>query len=160
FPSKGHGCADRMPHLAKWLYHPDQLLYPLKRKGGRGENRWERVTWDQALDEIAAKLAGLKATYGAESLALLEGTYRNDMYGIRSRFLNLFGNPGNIGCAGTICYCNRVAIRLAVTGTGTMQPKIKGLMCAVVGSNITESGPIRWRPIKQRLKEGAKLIVV
>jgi anaerobic selenocysteine-containing dehydrogenase len=40
FPSKGHGCADRMPHLAKWLYHPDQLLYPLKRKGGRGENRW------------------------------------------------------------------------------------------------------------------------
>ncbi|HUJ68668.1 MAG TPA: molybdopterin-dependent oxidoreductase [Syntrophorhabdales bacterium] len=160
FPSKGHGCADRMPHLAKWLYHPDQLLYPLKRKGERGENRWERITWDQALDEIAAKLAGLKATYGAESLALLEGTYRNDMYGIRSRFLNLFGNPGNIGCAGTICYCNRVAIRLAVTGTGTMQPKVGSLRCAVLGSNLTESGPIRWRPIRKRLKEGAKLIVV
>jgi thiosulfate reductase/polysulfide reductase chain A len=160
FPSKGHGCADRMPHLTKWLYHPDQLLYPLRRTGERGENKWERIAWDQALDEIATKLSEAKAEYGAESLALHEGTYRNDMYGIRSRFLNLFGNPGNIGCAGTICYCNRVAIRLAMVGTGTMQPKIGSLRCAVVGSNITESGPIRWRPITKRLREGAKLIVI
>jgi thiosulfate reductase / polysulfide reductase chain A len=160
FPSKGHGCADRMPHLTKWLYHPDQLLFPLKRAGGRGENKWERITWDQALDEIAAKLSEIKAESGAESLALHEGTYRNDMYGIRSRFLNLFGNPGNIGCAGMICYCNRVAIRLAMVGTGTMQPKIDSLKCAVVGSNITESGPVRWRPITKRLREGAKLIVI
>ena len=160
FPSKGHGCADRMPHLAKWLYHSDQLLYPLKRKGQRGENSWERISWDQALDEIAGKLASLKAGYGAETLALNEGTYRSDMYGIRTRFLNLFGNPGNIGCAGTICYCNRVAMRLALTGSGTFPPKVPQIQCIVMGANITESGPIRWRPMRKRLAEGAKLIVV
>jgi anaerobic selenocysteine-containing dehydrogenase len=160
FPSKGHGCADRMPHLAKWLYHPDQLLYPLKRKGERGENSWERISWDQALDEIAGKLASLKTDYGAETLALNEGTYRSDMYGIRTRFLNLFGNPSNIGCAGTICYCNRVAMRLALTGSGTYPPKVPQIRCIVMGANITESGPIRWRPMRKRLAEGAKLIVV
>ena len=36
--------------------HPDRLNYPLKRVGVRGENQWERITWEQALDEIAAKL--------------------------------------------------------------------------------------------------------
>ena len=74
-----------MPHLLDWLYHPDQLMYPLKRIGERGENRWERVTWDQALDEIADKLKQLKTQYGAETLAVTEGTYRSDLFGIRSR---------------------------------------------------------------------------
>jgi len=50
YSSPGHGCADRMPHFAKWLYHSEQLLHPLKRMGERGENKWERISWDQALD--------------------------------------------------------------------------------------------------------------
>jgi len=107
YPTPNHGCGDRMPHHVKWVYNDEQLLYPLKRKGERGENQWERISWDQALDEIGAKLAVLKEQYGAETLALHEGTYRNDMYGIRTRFLNLFENPTNIGCAGTICRCIR-----------------------------------------------------
>ena len=36
--------------------HPDRILHPQKRVGERGENRWETISWDQALDEIAAKL--------------------------------------------------------------------------------------------------------
>jgi len=37
-------CPNRLPHLTKWLYHPDQLMYPLKRTGERGENKWERIS--------------------------------------------------------------------------------------------------------------------
>ena len=44
----------------KWQYHPDQLMHPLKRIGEPGENRWERISWDQALDEIAEKLKQIK----------------------------------------------------------------------------------------------------
>ena len=79
YPTPNHGCGDRMPHHTKWLYSSEQLLYPLKRKGERGENQWERISWDQALDEIATKLADLKQEYGAETLAVHEGTYRNDI---------------------------------------------------------------------------------
>ncbi|MCJ7652993.1 MAG: molybdopterin-dependent oxidoreductase, partial [Actinobacteria bacterium] len=35
------------------LYHPDRVTHPLRRRGKRGENRWERVSWDEALDEMA-----------------------------------------------------------------------------------------------------------
>ena len=37
-------------------YNPKRLLHPLKRAGERGEGKWEEISWDQALDEIAAKL--------------------------------------------------------------------------------------------------------
>ena len=53
YPTPNHGCSDRMPHHPKWLYHEAQLLHPLKRKGERGENQWEQISWDQAMDEIA-----------------------------------------------------------------------------------------------------------
>ena len=51
--------------------HPQRLNYPLKRAGERGENRWEKISWNQALDEIAERLAPIKEKYGAEALASL-----------------------------------------------------------------------------------------
>ncbi len=156
-------CPDRLPHLVKWLYHPDQLMYPLKRVGERGDNKWERVSWHQALEEIADKLVQIKTDYGAESLALTEGTLRSDLYGIRSRFLNLFGNPGNIGCAGTVCAGNRTALRRALLGTVSMKDNLAVAKCIVLcGWNITESRRRRWLEIRERLEKGekVKLIVI
>jgi len=155
-------CKDRLPHLTEWLYHPDQLMYPQKRVGDRGENIWERVSWDQALDEIAEKLIRLKAEYGAETLALGEGTYRSDLYAIRTRFLNLFGNPGNIGCAGTICMCNRHALGFALQGAPVRASRFNIARCAVIcGWNLSESRGVAWRTIKERRDKGeAKVIVI
>ena len=51
-------------------YNEKRLKYPLKRVGERGEGKWERISWDQALDEIAEKLLELKDKYGPESLAM------------------------------------------------------------------------------------------
>lgn len=156
-------CPDRLPHFVKWQYHPDQLMYPLKRIGERGENKWERVSWHQALDEIADKLKEIKAKYGAESLAIIEGTLRSDLYGIRSRFLNLFGNPGNIGCPGTVCLCNKVALWRALLGTSILRENIGIAKCIVIcGWNITESRRVRWQEIRERLQKGekVKLIVI
>ena len=74
FPyNRGTVCAERMPHFREWLDHPDQLMVPLKRQGGRGENRWERISWEQALDEIAEKLQTIKAEHGAGPLDGVHG---------------------------------------------------------------------------------------
>ena len=155
------GCGDKLPHLVKWQYHPDQLMYPLKRAGDRGENRWERVTWDQALNEIAEKLRAIKAEYGAESLAVTEGTYRSDMYGIRSRFLNLFGNPSNIGCAGTVCMCNRAALGFALMGAPVSLPNFSLASCVVIsGWNVTESRRVEWRNIRKPDQNGRKKKII
>jgi len=156
-------CPDRLPHLAEWLYHPDQLMYPLKRAGARGENKWERVPWDQALDEVAERLTNLKARFGPETLATTEGTMRSDMYAMRTRFLNLFGNPGNIGCAGTVCACNKQALRRAMLGTTTLRDNFNVARCIVFdGWNIIESRRRRWEEIRERKRNGEqiKLIVI
>ncbi len=54
----------------RWLYHPDRLLYPLKRELGseRGEGKYVRISWDEALDTIAEKLQGAKQKYGPYSI--------------------------------------------------------------------------------------------
>ena len=37
------------------VYHADRILYPMKRTGQRGEGKWKRISWDEALDTVAAK---------------------------------------------------------------------------------------------------------
>lgn len=49
-------------------YNEDRLLYPMKRAGKRGEGKWERITWEQALDEIAEKLIAIKDEYGSAAV--------------------------------------------------------------------------------------------
>jgi len=162
YPTPNRGCSDRMPHHIRWLYSPDQLLHPLKRVGERGEGQWQRISWDQALDEIAAKLAALKQDYGPETLALHEGTYRSDLYPLRTRFLNLFGNPSNIGCAGTICRCNTIAMNYALLGCANARPKLDRLKCVVLhGCNLPHTAPLDWQRLRRRLEDGeTRLIVV
>jgi anaerobic selenocysteine-containing dehydrogenase len=167
-PNRGAVCAERFPHLLKWLHHPDQLMYPLKRRGERGENDWERISWDQALDEIAAKLNDLKARYGAETLSVIEGTHRTDLYGIRNRFLNLFGNPGNVGSAGVTCGCNTTQLGFALGGDNFTPPILPAdgfnkLNCWVFcGSNPPQARPVTWRAMKRRLQQTPrpKLILI
>ena len=51
-------------------YNPKRLTHPLKRVGERGSGEWEKISWDQALDEIAEKLLDIRERFGPESLAI------------------------------------------------------------------------------------------
>jgi anaerobic selenocysteine-containing dehydrogenase len=53
--SRGRNCA-KGPATLNQVQDPDRILYPLKRAGKRGENRWQRVSWDEALEDIAARV--------------------------------------------------------------------------------------------------------
>jgi anaerobic selenocysteine-containing dehydrogenase len=53
--SRGRNCA-KGPATHNQTYDPERILHPLKRVGKRGEGRWKRITWDQALDEISKKM--------------------------------------------------------------------------------------------------------
>ena len=53
--SRGRNCA-KGPATINQVYDPERILYPLKRVGARGEGRWKRIAWEEALEEIAAKM--------------------------------------------------------------------------------------------------------
>jgi anaerobic dimethyl sulfoxide reductase subunit A len=81
------------------LYSPERLLYPMIRVGARGEGKFKRASWDEALSQIAEKMVHLKRTYGPT--ALLDQGYAGASYGVLhksdqiegllARFLGMFG---------------------------------------------------------------------
>jgi anaerobic dimethyl sulfoxide reductase subunit A len=60
--------------LRQWVYLKERLLYPLQRVGKRGEGRFERISWSQALDTIAAGLGRIIEQYGNEAVFRIYGT--------------------------------------------------------------------------------------
>jgi thiosulfate reductase/polysulfide reductase chain A len=130
--SRGFVCK-RIASAIHWLYHPEQLKYPMKRVGERGEGKWVRISYEEALDEIAEKLKILKDKYGPHTLATSEGTLRNAEFWMRARFMNLFGSPNNFH-PGVVCALNREVMGEAIAGFRVC-PKVGNLRdtrCAVV----------------------------
>ena len=63
----------RGEHIKEFLYAPDRLTYPMKRTGEKGEGKWERISWDEALTTIAEQLKEIKQKYGAEAIDFHHG---------------------------------------------------------------------------------------
>ncbi|MFB3813774.1 MAG: molybdopterin-dependent oxidoreductase [Terriglobales bacterium] len=97
------------------LHHPDRLKYPLKRVGERGEGKFERISWDEALQTVASQILRVRATYGARSTILLCSAgdlgYLHEG-GLIDRVLNRVG--GYTGVIGTV---SDQATRIAAIAT-------------------------------------------
>ena len=141
------------------LYHPDRLNYPLKRIGDKGGGQWQKLTWDQALDEVAEKLTALRDQYGAETLAFTHGTKRTYHWDGR-RFFNLFGSP-NVCGANNICMCPSYATEYATYG-GMVWSEVMGTKCVMIwGAGPSKSEPTGlFAQLVRAKKQGAKLIVI
>jgi thiosulfate reductase / polysulfide reductase chain A len=154
------GCA-RCRRNLEFLNHPMRLNYPMKRVGIRGSGRWERITWDQALDEITARLTGLKEDYGPETLATSIGG-PHTVYWPLHRFMNLFGSPNNMGI-GQICWNPHIwADALTFGWPLDNELGLEKTSCAILwGVNPAESdNSLFWRTIKEYGRSEAPLIVV
>ncbi len=85
--------------MRQWINSPDRLLYPMKRVGPRGSGEFERISWDEAIDTIAAKLKYTIDTYGNEAVYV---NYATGMYATTGRqpgqrLLGLLGGFVNQG---------------------------------------------------------------
>jgi anaerobic selenocysteine-containing dehydrogenase len=143
------------------VYHPDRLTHPVRRIGPKGSGRWERISWDEALDTIAERMLRSKAVFGAESVVLGYGTGRENEAAIY-RFANHFGSP-NVLTAGHFCYGPRIATSIITCGSNPIADYDNFPKCIVVwGNNIVISNPdcYKGEPFSRALDAGAKLIVV
>ena len=78
------------------LYNPDRLTGPMRRAGERGSGQWEPLSWEEALQTVAQKLADLRAAGHPEQLAFLYGETRGQMRPLIERFMQAFGSPNAI----------------------------------------------------------------
>lgn len=148
------------------VYSPTRLLYPMKRTGEKGEGKFEQITWDEALDTIAAKLKEQKEQYGAESYAVLSPQFYAVLGSLGRRFLNVHGSPNYLHSA--ICNSQRMFSRLVTIGgpehakaTDTAPGQLgKTKLLVVWGFNSENSAVNQGNPnARMNAKEGGMQIV-
>ncbi|WP_421621732.1 molybdopterin-containing oxidoreductase family protein [Alkalilimnicola ehrlichii] len=143
-------------------YDPDRLKYPMRRVGKRGEGRWERISWEEALDEVADGLARVRERHGAHALAMMgHGTWVTPY----QRLVSALGTP-NLGnptfgiCCGPRLLTNDLVAGRNLSGNETLDLE-NCRYFLMLGRNITESlhnGETRgWM---DALAEGAKSVYV
>lgn len=131
-----------VPELVK---SPGRTTHPLKRKGARGEGKWEQIDWEQALDEIAERLADLRHTYGPETVALMTGCIHEpwDL----ARFFNLFGSPHVVNVNAPVCSGLEAFMNIVMCG-GIMlygpPTRVPECVVAWAGEHWTTGG-LKWK---------------
>lgn len=108
--SQGRLCV-RCLTLPDYVHHPSRIIYPLKRAGKRGDNKWERISWDEAIDTIVEKTQEITAKYGAESIVNLIGTGRQSAFSDSGMAHAVLGSPNNVYAhSGYSCYLPRATV--------------------------------------------------
>ena len=144
----------------------DRLLYPVRRTRPKGDPDpgWERISWDQALDETAAVLRRIAAESGPEAVAFgvttSSGTALSDAQPWVDRLINAFGSPNNCNSM-EICAWHRQFARAFTTGTGIGMPDYAQAGSILLwGHNPSTSLLAAATRIAEARARGAKLIVV
>jgi anaerobic selenocysteine-containing dehydrogenase len=152
--------------VARYLereYSPDRLLYPMRRIGAKGEGRFERISWDEALDEIADKLNDIARQFGPE--AVLPYSYAGSMgkliaNGMDRRF---FHRLGASRLDRTICATAGGAGLLAALGFkyGTEPEQFRhSKLILAWGANILATNVHLWPFIVEARRHGARFYTI
>lgn len=158
--NRGTLCAKGLAST-KLLYHPERLLYPVKRIGKKGSGRWQRISWDEAMELLSQKILEYRDKFGPESIVLGYGTGRENE-AVIYRFANTLGTP-NVLTAGHFCYGPRVATSIITCGSVPVADYDNHPECIMVwGNNVVISNPDEYKGerFSEALDWGAKLIAV
>ncbi len=161
--TRGWLCAKVNNYLAH-AYHPDRLRYPLRRTGPKGgAPGWERVSWDEAVKEIAERWRDIIHRYGAE--AILPYSYSGTLGLVQmdicnTRFWNRLGASRLIrAICGSAC---EFAVGATLGGRRSVpyQHVLDSEMLIVWGANPVSTGPHLMPFIRQARRRGCALVVI
>jgi anaerobic selenocysteine-containing dehydrogenase len=160
--TRGFLCGKVAQYLER-EYHPDRLLHPMRRTGPKGSGRFERITWDEALDTIATRLHAIASEFGPE--AILPYSYAGNMgflnnAGMDRRFFHRLGasrlDRTICSAAGGVGLTQALGFRY---GTEPEQFRHSKLILAW-GANILGTNVHLWPFITEARRNGAKLYVI
>jgi len=162
-PMTRGGLCVKLKDYEKRHYHPDRLLYPMRRAGPKGTNQFERISWDEALDEIVKRWQTIISEHGAQSIVpysylgnqgLVHGLNGGDAF---------FNRLGATVTERTFCgEGSSTAWLLTVGPTAGVDPEsfIFSKYIIIWACNSVSTNLHHWRIVREAQKNGAKVVVI
>ncbi|MBY9077692.1 molybdopterin oxidoreductase family protein [Paenibacillus sp. HN-1] len=154
---------NKVRHMAERVHHPERLTTPLRRVGPKGEGRFEAISWDEAIAEIAGTFSRLSEEYGPESI-LPYSFYGNmgilSVEGMDRRFFNALGASR---LEQTICNSAGSAgwkYTMGFGGGTSPEDIVNADLILVWGGNIVSTNMHQVVLAEQARKKGAKVVVI
>ena len=144
-------------------YHPDRVLYPLRRTGPKGSKQFERISWDEALDEIVTRWKAIIAEHGPQAIApysylghqgLVHGLNGGDAF---------FNRLGATVMERTFCgegSCTAWLLTLGPTAGVDPESYIHSKYIVIWACNSVSTNLHHWAIVKEAQKAGAKVVVI
>jgi anaerobic selenocysteine-containing dehydrogenase len=174
--TRGFLCAKVAKYLDR-VYSPDRVLYPMRRiaakglaggaaragEGARATQPWQRISWDEALDEIASRFGAIVREFGSE--AILPYSYGGTLGALNGGSMDrrFFSRLGASELERTICSAAGEAGLLSVLGVklGTEPEQfVHSRYIIAWASNIHGNNVHLWPFIEEARRKGAKLVVI
>lgn len=160
------GCCPRGLSMHERAYSRTRVKYPMRRVGERGGDDWERISWDEAIDEIVDKLGSVREQYGPGALAIDTGSGNYGAVQGGGGILGLFKNAAEATNV-NVCYdqaSGHGTNRVIGGGIWGYSNELKNVLDAkhvlVWGSNPVNSQPQSWRQLRFAKERGAKLTCI
>lgn len=144
---------------------PERLLYPMRRSGSKGSGQFTRISWDEALEAIAARLHYVIAEHGGEAILPYPGSGNmgllQGIYAAGRRLWNVLGASQPIYTLCTIAGGYGTGYTLGDNRVG-MDPETFRLSKLIVlwGANVLSTHPHLWRPVLEARAKGASVVAI
>lgn len=157
------GLCVKLKDYEKRHYHPDRVLYPMRRTGPKGSKQFERISWDEALDEITTRWRAIIDEYGPQAIVpysylghqgLIHGLNGGDSF---------FNRLGATVMERTFCGEGAATAWLLTMGpSGGMDPEsfIHSKYIIIWACNSVSTNLHHWHVVKDAQKRGAKVVVI
>jgi len=162
--TRGSLC-NKLHDYVAYTHSPDRLLYPLRRVGPKGAGRFERISWDEALAEIAARLTEARDEWGGEAIWPYVGSGNmgliQGIYGAGRRLWNVLGASRHIVTICTIAGGVGTGYTLGDNRVGMDPETLRDSKLIILwGANVLSTNPHLWRSIATARARGAVLVSI
>lgn len=162
-PMTRGGLCVKLKDYEKRHYHPDRLLYPLRRSGPKGSKQFTRISWDEALDEITTKWKAIIKEYGPQAIVpnsylghqgLVHGLNGGDAF---------FNRLGATVCERTFCgegSCTAWLLTVGPTAGVDPESYLHSKYIVIWACNSVSTNLHHWHIVQDAKKQGAKVVVI
>ena len=158
--SQGAFCAKGIRALPEWTYRDRRLLFPQKRVGPRGSGQWQRISWEEAFQDIAAGFAHTANAHGPLALAgAVSGGYFS-RGAIVALLMRALGSPNWLINQDLCGGCRGVSDRVTGLAVTNGEDIDNTELALVVGRNPYAADPVQWRSLMALKKRGGKIVVI